>query len=994
MVQLYSGDNDPLVQRNILQCMYGTSFTRVTQRCKRSVLLKLDHDHLGFDLKQNNCLLPSCISVKHVTFRDVRVFRPGKYGILCRLSKTTDEQCFSIILSSGKTLYFLSDSVESVKTWVNTGNYLNSIFNNMSRSLQREIWMWEFFKIADKNGDGKITLAEVKRLFKKVNLQLEEHYIKECFAEHDTDNNKSLSFDEFVHFYDELTKRPELLEIFNNYAQHNPKEKACLTAEELLCFLKLEQGVEDCTSSDVAEIVKEYEPCQQIRESGEMSVDGFLLMINSAPGNIFKTEHEGMCQDMTRSLSEYYIASSHNTYLMEGQLRGESSTTAYLNAFQRGCKCVELDTWDGSDGEPIIYHGYTLTTKVKFKDVIRTINDYAFCVSPYPVILSIENHCTVKQQKRMADIMKEIFEDKLLTAPVERHAMALPSPEALKHKIIIKGKAFSSPFARKGSIKKRLESNTYSSNNLSTAPSATSQSHIKLERIRHDDDDAYDVSEEDEAMEAADGTTEHLQNVVENVRVDLVGKGEHGAEMERRRQRKLQNEMSIIQKNKQDATHKPKKLRLCKDLSDMVIYFKSVRFPGYDTIKFYTISSFNEAKAKTSMISNNDYQKVRAYHQTAVSRVYPAGSRTNSSNYDPCEFWNCGVQMVAINYQTAGSERDIYLAQFKPNSNCGYILKPPLVQNISNNFNPANCDYSKGTKLTIEVISGQQLPKPKSELKGEVVDPYVRVEIYGIDDDRQTKETQWIQDNGFNPRWDEDLTFYLKVPELAVVRISVWDKDAFSADDFLGQYSLPVNSMATGYRHAVIEDENGKSLQPASIFLRISKEAIKDRNAIPKGHRVASSTSRKSVCSAMSVGFTKGTSRKGSRKYSRQNSTTSMLTNVTRRSLPRLRRNLSSKFSLRSNASDNSKRRMSGNINNNNNSDDVKDSNPKTPLRTAKIDKTIAVGESSEPLNKSGNPHISSHGVDHFIDTSFDTTTAAIPKPVPEKSSSNKVHPQ
>ena len=165
-----------LVQRRILQCMYGTSFTRITQRCSRTVTVVLDNDHLGFDLKQRNCLLPSCIATKHITFRDVRVFRPGKYGLLCRLSSVTDDQCFSIILSTGKTLFFLADSPESVKTWVSTGNYLKSVFNNMSLTLQREIWMWEFFKIADKNGDGKITLTEIKRLFKKINLQLEEYY--------------------------------------------------------------------------------------------------------------------------------------------------------------------------------------------------------------------------------------------------------------------------------------------------------------------------------------------------------------------------------------------------------------------------------------------------------------------------------------------------------------------------------------------------------------------------------------------------------------------------------------------------------------------------------------------------------------------------------------------------------------------------------------------------------------------------------------------------
>ena len=57
----------------------------------------------------------------------------------------------------------------------------------------------------------------------------------------------------------------------------------------------------------------------------------------------------------------------------------------------------------------------------------------------YPVILSIENHCTVPQQKKMAESLMEVLQGKVDLSTVNMNEFRkLPSPELLKREVLVK----------------------------------------------------------------------------------------------------------------------------------------------------------------------------------------------------------------------------------------------------------------------------------------------------------------------------------------------------------------------------------------------------------------------------------------------------------------------------------------------------------------------------------------------------------------------------
>lgn len=659
-----------------------------------------------------------------------------------------EKQCLTISFKGKRRNLDLAAPTEmEAQQWIHGLNKLIKRVEAMSQREKLDHWIRDYLHQADENQDNKMSFKEIKNMLKMINIDMDDDYAFRLFKTCDRSSNDRLEEHEIEEFCTLLMKRPELEEIFKRYSG----EDRVLSVEELLEFLR-DQG-ESSTLENARRIIQTYELNEKAKQHDLMMQDGFMMYLLSPESDIFNQAHASIYQDMNQPLSHYFISSSHNTYLTDNQLGGASSTEAYIRALMNGCRCVELDCWEGPNGEPIIYHGHTLTSKILFKDVIRTIRDYAFKHSPYPVILSLENHCGLEQQTTLARHLKTILGDMLVTKTIDgKEPQDLPAPEQLKGKILVKGKKLRSWLG---------------------------------------DDENFNLCLEEEDESQAESRRSSQQDL-------------------ERLQAKDYSEIS-------------------QELSDLVVYLKTTSFHGFQNpVKSqpaYEMSSFSESKArKVIKESANAFVHHNSCH---ISRTYPSGFRTDSSNYNPQEMWNVGCQLVALNFQTPGYEMDLNDGRFRENGMCGYVLKPNFMRNPDTSFDPEypGCGLKQDVKtLTVKVITAQQLPKINKEKNNSIVDPLVRVEVYGVPLDNSKKETEYILNNGFNPTWDETLSLQVRIPELALVRFLVEDYDTTSSNDFIGQFTLPFTSLRQGYRHIHLLSKDGASLSPATLFVHIAIE--------------------------------------------------------------------------------------------------------------------------------------------------------------------------
>ena len=513
---------------------------------------------------------------------------------------------------------------------------------------------------------------------------------------------------------------------------------------------KIHSTIGDPSSAPLREEIAQFQKRQQCfasdrlhaaKAKSELLIDfsEFLAFFSSNECNVLAPPKP---LDLSLPISNYFISSSHNTYLTGNQLYGQASADAYKNVLIRGCRCVEIDVWDGlppSDNDK------------KEEDAIKGEEGKSGLRGRVKGELSKVTSKTKSPSKSPLERQGSSYDmpgDEDMPKPW-RSQSNRAEPRVLHGHTRTKEVPFRT-------VCKAIRKYAFASSDLPVIVSLElhtnhDQQEVMVEIMEeywknilvHLPKDREDLPEELALPSLAEVRNKILIKVKYSPKSppsktestsDTLSKQAQNLKLHSDAEDPLtpiasNSSSASTSEDEKDAT-KPEKQpqrKILSSLSRLGIYTRSCHFKSF-TQPEAQLPTHVFALSETKLMSIHESQPsaLFTHNKSFLMRAYPKGTRLSSSNLDPGVFWRQGVQMVALNWQRWDEGTMLNEAMFAGTG--GWVAKPAGYRSRDGATTHQREAGGRGVlDLRIEVLAAQDVPLLEGKRE---VRPSVKCELH------------------------------------------------------------------------------------------------------------------------------------------------------------------------------------------------------------------------------------------------------------------------
>ncbi|KAI0844626.1 PLC-like phosphodiesterase [Daldinia vernicosa] len=610
---------------------------------------------------------------------------------------------------------------------------------------------------------------------------------------------------------------------------------------------------------------KVTDPSGDIATRDSLDFAGFLHYMTSSAANALAPAALDPHR-LSWPLASYYISSSHNTYLTGNQLNSDSDADAYRNVLLRGCRCVEIDVWDGdesdvdtSDSSDSSEDDETRELKAK-----RKMSRSEKIASKLPGSLanrlektSIGKRLTGKNSAEPESTAAKKEGDPSIGAPLKKtlspQATAV-EPRVLHGYTLTKEVSFREVCM---AIRECAFVVTDLPLIVSLEVHCNQEQQEAMVRIINEVWAGFLLpqTEDDAKFLPAPGDLRHKILVkVKYAPPNALASAPDVESVDR-----LPPGAAADPKSKTTTQQKAKKAsKIIQALSALGVYTRGVSFKSLSQPEASMPTHiFSLSESGVAEVHQNEAARLFEHNREYLMRTYPSGMRIGSSNLDPLAFWRKGIQIVALNWQKWDEGMMLNEGMFAGTG--GYVLKPEgyrgrkpvVIDDEENKAAPIPASETilhQTLDLTITVLAAQNLPMPEEDDKESGFKPYVKIELHtepphdehlsltgtaaaAGSSSTRAKEGEYKArtktQRGIHPDFKSEKLAVAKgisgvVPELAFVRFLIKD-DEIGRDDLAAWACIRLDRLRSGHRFVHLFDNRGRESEGV-LLVKIDKK--------------------------------------------------------------------------------------------------------------------------------------------------------------------------